>query len=299
MTATTALPPSLAVEIAWGLSNQFSNDAKAQNRGESARVNLDRIVQSVNTSSNEEEKRYVNGTASLIDGALRTVHIIVRGRDLNIDDLDKLRISQQQHIEASARLTGNLESIAPRAVATLFAGGAGGAGLFESLSRLGVMDKTDLALVQGAAIAAAAALGYGINEFFVAPWIKRKLIQELIKKDYDRTFYFDQYYWQCQLALSSLCERVNIWHQAVFGAPFPNTEAKEVAKRVLEGSQSRRCPWVHKHVRKGWITPDLWALCETGEINCQVVKAECPVYKEREGHWPPSPQAGGTPGGGG
>lgn len=286
MAATAVLPPSLAVEIAWALSNQFSKDAKAQERGESARVNLDRIVQSVGTSGTEEEKRYVNGTVSLIDSALRTLHIIVAGRDLNIDDLDELRTKRQQDIEAFARLTGSLQSMAPRAVSTLFVGGAGGAGLSEALTRWAGIHETDVALFQGLVIAAAAAVGYVFHEVVIAPLVRRKLTRELIKRDYDRTFYFNQYYRRCQLALTSLCERVNIWHQAVFGAPFPDTKGEEVAKRILDGGQSTFCPWVYRHMKKGWITPDLWPLCETGDIKRHVVEAECPVFQREKG-WPP------------
>ena len=286
MAVTTALPPSLAVELAWGLSSQFSKDADAKARGEMTKVDFDRIVQPVDTSGTDEEKRYVRGTAALIDGTLRTLHIIVAGRDLNIDELDELRDKRREDVEASAKLSGSLQSIAPRAVTTLFVGGAGGAGLSEALTRWAGIQETDIALFQGLVIAAAAAVGYIVHELVVARLVRRALTRELIKKDYDRTRYFDQYHQRCRLALWSLCERVNIWHQAVFGAPFPCTNAWDVARRVLDGAQSTCCPWVHKHLRNGWITPDLWSLCETGDIKRDVVEASCRIFQREKG-WPP------------
>jgi hypothetical protein len=282
MAATAVLPPSLAVEIAWGISNEFSKDTEAKLLGEVAKVDLERLVQSANTSGTDKEKRYVNGTATLIDGALRTLHIVVAGRDLNIDALDELRSKRREDIEASAKLSGSLQSIAPRAVSTLFVGGAAGAGLSEALTRWAGIHATDVALFQGLVIAAAAAAGYVTHALIIAPLVRRGLTRELIKKDYDRTLYFDQYYERCYLVLFSLCERVNNWHEAVFGGPFPDTNAREVANRALSGAQSTPCLWVHNHMRNGWVTPDLWSLCETGGIKLDAVKSACPVYRKRE-----------------
>jgi hypothetical protein len=292
MDATSILPPSQAVEIAWGLSNQFSEDCRAQLQAEKARTHLERVIESPKGEGADEEKRYVAGTQGLIDGALRTLHIIVAGRDLNIKDLDQLREKKQENIEAFARLSGNLQSMGSRGMTTLFAGTVGGVGLAEALSRWTAIKEIDVAVIQGLAILAAGALGYGIHEFIIAPVVRRVLTRELIKKDYDRTLYFDQYYQRCRWALESLYEQVEDWHKKVFGARHaPETNAKEVVSHVLQGGQSTFCPWVHKHVKKGWIKgwiePDLWSLCETGGTRLKLVEKHCPVFDKREKRrWP-------------
>ena len=289
MARTEVLPPSLAVEIAWGISNRFSKDNDAKTQGEVARVDLERLVQSVEKNSGDREKRYVHGTVALIDGAVRTLHIIVAGRDLNIDALDELRGKKREDIEAWAKLSGSFQSIWPRAVTTLFAGTAG-AGLSGVLTRWAGLHATDVAVIQGFAVAFAAAAGYFIHGFVIAPLFRKKLTQELIKKDYDRTVYFDQYYERCRLALWSLYERVDSWHEAVFDTRFSDADAKVVAWRVLHGAESTPCPWANKHMKNGWIDPDLWPLCETGGVKHGAVEARCPVFPKKEG-WPPTPRA--------
>jgi hypothetical protein len=287
MGATSILPPSQAVEIAWGLSNQFSQDDRARAQAKSARINLERLIEWAKDFGTDQEKRYAIGTQALIDGALRTLHIIAAGRDLSFKDLDELRSKKQQNIDALDRLSGNLQSIAPRAVTTLFAGTAGGVGLAQFL-KWANMKEPDVALIEGFAILAAGALGYVFHQLVVAPCLRRKATRELIKKDYDRTLYFDQYRRLCQCALVSLHERVENWHETVFNAPsVPKTDAEEVVKGVLRGAQSTFCLWVHEHMRKKWIKPDLWSLCETGGTAHDLVEAHCPVFCEKEGgRWP-------------
>jgi hypothetical protein len=290
MVATSILPPSQAVEIAWGLSNQFS-DCRAQLQAEKARIHLDGLIETAKEQGTDQEKRYAAGTQGLIDGALRTLHLIVAGRDLNFKDLDELRDKMRADIAALATLSRSLPSIAPRATTTLFAGSFGGVGLAAFL-KWANLKEPDVAVIEGLAVLFAGAVGYFLHHVWIGPCLSRKATRELIKKDYDRTLYYAQYRQFCQWALVSLYERVENWHRAVFDAPAaPETNAEEVAKHVLRGSQPTFCPWVHKHVKKnGWIKPDLWSLCETGGIRLDLVEAYCPVFKKKEkGCWPETP----------
>jgi uncharacterized membrane protein YuzA (DUF378 family) len=205
-----------------------------------------------------------------MDASLRNLDIITKGRDTNFEQNEKLRSAYlrtiEENIEFGNRAKDILKSLPTMSVASL-----GGVTVFDVIADyLGrALTTASMVLI----LLGSAGAGYLINLYFVRESRKRQ--QELlIKEDYERQLYFDQYVNRVKLTLMALYNDLNRLHENFIGTAYPEkSDVEKAVLELLEGARPTFCEYVHKHMREGKITPELWVKCETG------ANENCPQYE--------------------
>ena len=281
---THALPivppilPEVVPNFAWGLSLGNSEDQEAKGRAEKIRTRLEQIKTDVyekakRKKADEREKRdrlYLDNVLAAMDSCERTLLTIIRGRNQNFDETDRLMEAEKKNAEAASRVMLNLQSALPRAFAT--GGGAFGTVLvrfvLNSMFKIEIPDE----VLASAAVVAAGAV-YGIYQWKVAPETRKRAKQEIIKNDYRRNLYFRAYLERSRHSLEALFSEILNVHERVYGDKYRETEynnveeRKKVVMNAMGGSEAlsgKWCPKIHEHYQKNKITEVEWSTCESG-----------------------------------
>lgn len=241
----------------------YSTNQLGRDEAQSAKQILMDLEQKGKMSKDPKEQDYVSCAIALIRTSERSLQTIIESRNLNFKEANALREQSQQNILYYSQFTGNLQSLVPRLGSMTVAGVGGGITLADLFNKVfPALGDYTLPLI----IAIGAAIGYLVHGLIVVPIVKRKLQMENVKGDYDRNLYYDQYIERTKNALIGLYIALENCHTTYFEQKYNQSgDASQIVKGVLQGVYPTLCPYVHKHMREGRITPDLWSKCETGQ----------------------------------
>jgi hypothetical protein len=268
MAATSLLPPSTGVRIAWALTGKFPKSEESKLSASLAEAALNDIE--AQAKLDPLELKYVSGAKAMVQSSLRSFDTIYKGRELNFEENEKMRSAYLDTVKENLDF-GNKAKDLLKSLPTMTIGSAGGVTL---ASILGL--KGNLLIAVGLGLAA---IGFLINVLIVR--LMRKRTQMLyVKEDYDRDLYYDQYVARVAMTLASLYLDLNRHHEKIFGEAYSGEgTVEDVINKLLSGVRSTFCKYVQKHMNQKKINPELWPICETGDK--EAVKY-CP-YWERGG----------------
>lgn len=264
------LPPFTAVSMMWACTGKFAKEEQSQKLAEFTKESIKDIEELADTHPDPREKRYINGAIPTMSSCLRSLDTIYKGRQLNFDEVDKIRDvylkNVKENLEFGKSAKDFLKSLPTMSIST-----AGGLSLIQILGPVSSQILWGLGL-------AFAGLGYIINWLIVRS--SRKRTQKLyIKEDYDRDLYYDQYITRVETTLYSLYRDIDRIHKNVFGKRYPvevGENAEKIVSDLLAGVRPTFCSYIQKHMYKKLITPELWSLCETGDV--EAIK-QCPLWE--------------------
>lgn len=279
---TRALPivppilPEMVPNYAWALTLGYSEDEEAKGRADNIRNRLEEIKRTVHEKAKGKkadeiesaDRLYVDSVLAAIDSCERTLLTIIRGRNQNFKETDRLMDTQIKNAEASSRVMLNFHSALPRVFAT--GGGAAGTVLvkffLDSVFKIEIPDE----VLYSAAVVAAGAV-YGIYQLMVAPETSKRAQQEIVKNDYRRNVYYKSYLARSRGSLNALFSEILNIYERVYGEKYEpkydnEEERQKVVMNAIGGSEAlsgKWCPKIHEHYHKNKITPVEWTACES------------------------------------
>lgn len=276
MVATTILPPFTAVRLAWCIAGKFASEPESKISAQVAEEILKKVP--AQAATDPKEQSYVLQSEATIQAAVRSLEVIYKGRVLNFEENEKLREAYMENvkegIEFGRKMTDYLKALPTMAIV-----GPGAAGTMGPMlaGRLGIAPENQTLFLWGFG-AVMTGLGYLIYRAYVRYY--RKQTQMLyVEQDYERNLYFDQYIARVVAALTGLYQDIDRIHAQTFGASYPvatNENAASIVNDLLRGVRSTMCRYVHEHMRKGVVTPEVWTLCEVGEPQSE----QCPYWSK-------------------
>lgn len=269
---TLLLPPELGTRIAWKITGIHSQSEAERSDSEDAKKMLTEIEGRGQSSTDAREKVYVSCAVGLIRASERTLEMIISNRNLNFQEEDELIQRNADIINDISKFSANLQSVIPRLGSVAVVGAAGGLTVTQFFSNiLKDLPPYFVPLV----ITVAAGLGYLIHEGIIVPFVNRRLQDNKVRADYSRNMYFDQYVERTKYALRSLYDALERCHEKNFMQKYDTVaDTAKVVDSILYGVPSTSCKYVHKHMKEGKITPNLWPMCETGEES-----STCPLWE--------------------
>ncbi len=269
--------PEMVPNFAWGLTLKYSEDQEAKGRAEKIQTRIDQIKTDVygkakGKKADEREnadRLYLDNVLAAIDSCERTLLTIIRGRNQNFDETNRLMEKQIKNAEASSTVMLNFQSALPR----IFATGGGAAGtvlvkfILNSMFKIEIPDE----VLYSAAVIAAGAV-YGIYQWGIAPETRNRAQQEIVKNDYRRNLHYRAYLARCRGSLNALFSEILNVHEKVYGEKYCETkydnidEREKVVMNAMGGSEAlsgKWCPKIHEHYHKDKITPVEWTTCES------------------------------------
>ena len=258
---TRLLPPPTAVKLAWALTGFFVKDnTESKDIATEAKKLLDDITERAK-KEDEDEKAYVNNAATDIDATMRTLDTIYKGRELNLQENDKLRAVNLENIKEDVQFGRSAKDFMKSLPTMAITSGAGTITLNELLDSLNLPDWAPWLMGLGFA-----GIGFAINAWITRRSATRK--QKLyINQDYERSMYYQQYIVRVRTALINLYTDIDRLHGRFFKKKYPldaSETAASVVESMLRGAMPTLCVHIHKHIREGIVTPDTWTLCEAG-----------------------------------
>ena len=275
------LSPLLAIRLTWQFTSMFSENTSYK----LVKDNYEKVLNGLKQLASEadekysnkksEEVQYVQTAIPIIKSSLRTLQIIIDGRNLNFKEEDELRQKSQEKINNFSTFSKNLQSIIPRLGSATVAGAAGGIPIAtiinDALTELAGLSADFATLIFSLTIAGVAGIGYVVNGLVITPYIIKKTQKEKIRADYNRNLYFEQYVDKSVTVLVDLYKQIHDLHNSIFSQKIPDIPQKEVIQLVedlVSGARGHMCEYVHKHMAKdsGYdIDDNLWALCESSQ----------------------------------
>ena len=264
------LPPFTAVSMMWACTGKFAKEEQSQKLAEFIKESIKDIEESADTHPDPREKRYIGGAIPTMSSCLRSLDTIYKGRQLNFDEVDKIRDVYLENVKENLEFGKNAKDFL-KSLPTMTISTAGG------LSLIQILKPVSPQILWGLGLAFAGA-GYVLNWIIVRS--TRKRTQKLyIKEDYDRDLYYDQYITRVETTLRSLYRDIDRIHKSVFGKSYPveaGEDAEKIVNDLLSGVRPTFCPNIQKHMYKKLITPELWSLCETGDDEAVI---QCPLWE--------------------
>jgi hypothetical protein len=308
MSKKSLLSPMTAVQMAWALTGLFSKEKptqdfissvekkqKEKNSEKKDKKNanpesstpekapsqfptflIDKALEDVRCRAKGDlENKYVDRVIAAMNSSLRSIHVVYKGRNLNFDENEELRVtylkSMREGIDYWHKLKNSIKFIPATSI-----GAAGGVTLSEIISNESEVTE----LYQWLFIAAFTALGFFVGWINVW-WRGRKMWERYVKQDYERNLYFKNYLERVTKILTSLYNDVCQIYKETFGKSHPEVPERECfIEDMLKGMQPKLCDYVHKHVRENKITAELWPMCETGEM--KIIKRHCKLWKREQ-----------------
>jgi hypothetical protein len=258
---TELLPPSSAINIAWAQTGFFvKNHPESNEIATEAKKHLDDIIEQAR-KADIAEKAYVNLAVVDIDATMRTIDTIYKGRELNLEENEKLRSAILENIKEDEKFGRDAKDAIKSLPAMAIAAGAGTVTLNEVLESLS-LPGWGLWLI---------GLGFAGAGFIVNGWLKKwyssRRQKQYIRQDYDRTIYYLQYLNRVQTALIHLYIDIDRVHNRFFGKKYPldkRESATSVVKNIVLAAMPTLCPEIQPHIKDDIINTDRWTLCEAG-----------------------------------
>lgn len=216
---------------------------------------------------------YVDRVLAAMDASLRSLNTIYKGRNLNFDENTALRGAYLKSMKESIKYGFELKDLFKTLPTTTTVGVAVGG----VLAKLSIPGDGFLPI-----IVISTALGFLIGWVLIRR--KGQETQKLhIRQDFERKFYFCSYLRQVHKVLESLYEDVcliykDIYHEKYLEGKEEKKEEKDTITRMLAGMMPKICECAPRHLIEKKIKPELWTICETGNMN--IIKENCKVWKE-------------------
>jgi len=261
MNQTTLFPPFTAIRIAWAITGKFTKEEESKLSAAIAEDNLKEIKNRA-AAIGSKEQQYIDGAISTTLSTLRSLEIVLKGRNLNFDENQKVKDIYLENIKDNITFGNTVKDFFKSLPTMSITTGIGTISVTQLLDKLSG-GKTDSITWVFIALACAGA-GYLIN-LAVKRAMREKIQLQYISQDYERNIYFEQYINRIQIILTSLYEDIDRIHTNIFGNPYPEKrKSYEITDDLLRGVRSTMCEFVHKHMKEKVITPDLWPICEAG-----------------------------------
>lgn len=257
---TEFLSPGMAVSMVWGRTNLLSGEQDVHTVGAEYTTQLKDLKKSA--QNQPDELRYIEEASAYMDAAFRNVVTIIRGRDINFKEAEKLHDNHQKIIDQYENFSLDLQSTIPR-LSGMAIGGVSVAAILNQVMPV-FIKNTFGEFALPALLAAGAALGYVVYGGWVLPYTKRMREDEMKKIDYSRNLYYDQYINRTKKALSGLYDRMNDLHNTIFNQKYDDVSGQVFVDSLFGGMNSTMCSFVHECIPKGLAPSDRWSACETG-----------------------------------
>lgn len=258
---TKLLPPPTAVRIAWAQTGFFSTASpESKDIATESKKNLDDIKAQAAKES-DQEKSYVVDAIVDIEATMRSLDTIYKGRQLNIEENDKLRNENLENIKQDMQFGRNARDAVKSLPTMAITSGVGTISLNQLLQSWDLPAWSLWLIGLGTA-----GVGYFINFGFIS-WASSRRQILFVRQDYERDMFYQQYLVRVRTALINLYNDIDRLHYNSFNSYYPagaSENAISIVEGMLKGVQPTMCEYVHKHMDCGIITPDIWTLCETG-----------------------------------
>jgi len=256
MPKTALLSPLVAIKLAWGLTGRFPEEEFSKNNAVLVEDMLKDIRERAKSHNDPKEKEYVEQSLALIIASFRNLETIYKGRNLNFDENERLRLKYMESIEENIDFGNKIKNILKSIPTMTITTAAGTITLVQWLS---------LSPIQGWGVGVAcAALGYMIN-LGIVKTMRRQMQQNYVDQDYDRNLYYSRYVTQVTMTLKLLYLDIDRLHKSIFKTEYvPEASVDDLIQDSLKSIRPAFCDYIHKHKRMRIITPELWCLCETG-----------------------------------
>lgn len=198
---TDFLSPAVAVSLAWGLTHSSSSDENSRTIDAQKVRDSIRNIKEKADGAGDPERRYVMGVEALIEAWFRNLVMIINDRNKNFDQVAEMRETQVKNIQYYSKFSSDLQSLIPR-LSSMTIGGVTVAVLFGDL--LGNMFPVLGAYALPLLLAGGSAVGYFVNGFVVTPIVNGSLHKQIIKKDFQRNRYYNQFVARSRKVLVSL-----------------------------------------------------------------------------------------------
>lgn len=271
MARTALLPTVTAVRMVWSMTGMFSNDESSNTMAKYVEGALKRVEDQAQAQGvSPEEKGYVTSAVATMKASLRSLDTVYKGRALNFAENEKLRAAYLESIKENLNF-GNKAQHFLKSLPTMTIGAAGGVTVAQVWEISGVT-------LWGIGLLLAA-LGYLVNLWFVR-LARRQTQMYYVAQDYERGLYYEQYNSRVSSILLGLFLDLERIHKGMFGENCEEDTSpgamEGIIRDILAGVRSTFCPYVHKHMREKKVTPELWALCESG--NAEAVR-KCSLWE--------------------
>lgn len=264
---TKLLPPLSAVQMTWVSAIKFSTPESIDLYEEFIKPSLTGILEQAKT--NNEENEYILKAIPMMAVTLKSINTLRKGRELNYADNKILREVYLESISQKFDLISKLKDFVKNLPAITIAGAGGLVFAEGTVKNVDSTDKFFFAMLF-------ALVGYGINQLINRYLLQRKQLN-YIKEDYQTTCYYENYLDRVETTLHNLFDELETLHQKVFGEKYyKDTNGKKVITKMIAETRSKRCKHINKHMDKGWITPDIWHLCEIENGR----EVGCPYYQK-------------------
>ncbi len=261
MNQTTLFPPFTAIRTAWAITGKFTKEEESKLSAAIAEDDLKEIKKRA-TNIGGKEQQYVDGAISTTLSTLRSLEIVLKGRNLNFDENQKVKDIYLENIKDNIAFGNTAKDFFKSLPTMSITTGIGTISITQLVDKLSG-GKAD-AIVWAFIALACAGAGYLINLYFKQAMRKRIQLQ-YVTQDYERNIYYEQYITRVKIILTSLYEDVDRIHSNIFGSPYSvNRKSHEIVDDLLKGVRSTMCEFVHKHMREKLVRPDLWPICEAG-----------------------------------
>lgn len=276
MAVTTILAPFTAVRLAWAIAGKFTSEPDSKVSAQIAEELLKKMSAKAATDTNE--RSYVSQSEATIHDAIRSLEVIYKGRELNFEENEKLRQAYIENVQDSIQFGSKAKDYL-KALPTMAIAGPGVAGTLGP-TLAGYLDRGIATGYQTLFLWGFGAVMAGLGYFIYAGIVRRgrKRTQMLyVEQDYERNLYYDQYIARVVAALTGLYQDIDRIHEQTFGEVYPigDGDADSVVADLLRGVRPTMCNNVHKHMRKGVVTPAVWTMCEVGEPP----STQCPYWE--------------------
>jgi len=222
-----------------------------------------------------KEKEYVNSVFIAIESTYRSLATIANGRNNNYREINAIREQQVKNMQSFSSLIPTLQSTIPRLAEMTVGGIAAGALVGPFFQRI-LPSLGDSAFQ--ISVALGAVIFWGVAELWLNPWLANRELKKVIRLDYDKDLYYQQYLKRSKNALSSLYEQIEDLHEKIFGIRYKdNINAGNEVNDLMVGLDTTMCENISKCIDNNKVTPDNWAVCESGET-----KEDCDEYLDNQ-----------------
>jgi len=283
---TSYLSPDTAVYLVWAYTSIFSakkpvkqdeeNSVEEQTKSDEKYLRPFTILTESEIKdiydqigNDDKQKEYVKDAIDAMNSCLRSLDTIYKGRELNFKENEKLRLAYLASVEENINFGIKVKDFL-KSLPSITIGSAGGITLGDYVYNLSGNPLWIFGLTLTGAF-----LGYLIYFWIVKLSITKK--QKLyVKHDYERDLYFLDYLDRVSDSLISLYNQLEVLHHKIYDQNNSDLSGKEFVKGVLTGIEANLCEHIYIHMKEKKITPELWPICETGNI--EALKY-CPHYK--------------------
>jgi hypothetical protein len=265
---TTLLPPPRAIWIAWAQTGNFGKEPEPKDIATAATKLLNDVIEKAKEQG-DPEKGYVNNAATDLEATMRTMHTIYKGRELNFQEIDKIRSASLENISQDLQFGRNAQDFFKSLPTMAITSGASTITLNKVLESFSLPSWTFWLIGIGSA-----GLGFFIN-IGIVRWNSKARQAEYIRQDYERTRYFQHYLIRIRTALLNLYYDIDRLHARYFNKTYPLGEfesAEKIIDNMLQGARPTLCKYVFDHLNRKLIKANLWTLCETGRESCEDCK---------------------------